>query len=150
DNLAAFAFATLDSVISPLTYVTHTGTAVGGIIITVTNQAPITAKAVSLVPKTLIPGNPTFDFIPWDSVMGFGSYNTPVDIPPFPGQQIFFIGFEGLPVIDPPVEVQFAVEGTNTTAAGSVTGVNTLLLGATDPSKPTANIPALAQDGNGF
>jgi hypothetical protein len=135
NNLAAFSFATLDSLVWPLSDMVHVGDSVGGIYVVVTNATAITAQQVGIAPKTSILGTPTFVYINPDGVQ-----NTPVDIPPLT-TRTFLIGFQTIgTALDPPTEVKFAVEGDNTTAVGSVTGVNTLFLGAVDPNQDIANI----------
>ena len=142
NNLLAFKFPTLDSVVWPLSDMVHVGEGVGGIQVVVSNQTATTAQQVSLVPKTAITGGPTFVYLNPD-----GLQDTPADIPPLTSRT-FLIGFVALNnEVDPPTEVKFGVEGTNTPAVGSITGVNTLFVSAVDPNIDIANIVTTVDPG---
>ena len=142
NNLAAFKFPTLDSVVWPLSDMVHVGEGVGGIQVVVSNQTATTAQQVSLVLKTAITGGPTFVYLNPD-----GLQDTPADIPPLTSRT-FLIGFVALNnEVDPPTEVKFGVEGTNTPAVGSITGVNTLFVSAVDPNIDIANIVTTVDPG---
>ncbi len=137
NNFAVFSFATLLAITFPLSRSVQVGVPAYAFTY-VFNGTPTLATNVSIAPKSSIAGTPEFHFWPGPDPIP-SIQDTPVNIPA--GGQLFLVGFEPSTPIDPPTEVRFAVEGTNTTAAASISGWNTMYLGAS--ATPTADVFAL-------
>jgi hypothetical protein len=137
NNLAVFSFATLGGLVAPSSRSVLVGDQAAAFMVVV-NGSPTPATNVSIAPKSSIAGNPPFHFWSFDPINGFGPQDTAVNIPPFPGSQVFVISFTPGVAITPPTEVRFDVEGTNTTTVGSISGWNTMYLSASTAS--TADI----------
>jgi hypothetical protein len=142
NNFAAFTFGTLLALVTPLSSAVQVG-GLAAAFVGVYNGTSTLATNVTIAPKTPITGSPPFHFFPYNPATGFGTPDTPVNIPP--GGQVFLVSFapgvEINPPTFPPTEVKFAIEGTNTTRAASITGLNTLFLAAS--TTPITNIFAV-------
>jgi len=115
---------------------------------TIVNPSGATATACSLSPVTSIPAE--FLYQTTDPLTNAltGTSDTPVTIAP-EASQSFLIAFTPAATI-PPTEVELQFDCSNTNAAPTFVGLNTLLLSASDT--PTPDIVALAatQSGDGI
>ena len=115
--------------------------------LTVTNTGTTDAVGCTIQPLTPVPGA-LFIYAPVDTETRAlsGPANTPVDIP-VEAAQIFNITFVPS-VASEPLDIQFDVTCSNTAASPIGTGLNTLLLSASDP--PIPDIVALTSAPKGI
>lgn len=143
NNVAAFAYNPLVSAVLPSSRSVQTNnTATAFATIINTGSTPATNVGIASNNTGLIPGS-GFSFQATSPLSA--ALNTPVNIPAG-GVQNFIISvtptFAFLPTQFP-----FTFEGTNTTAARQINGLNTLLFSASDT--PVADIVALASTTSG-
>ncbi|MBI3796721.1 MAG: hypothetical protein HY268_07110 [Deltaproteobacteria bacterium] len=137
-NLAAFAFPTLDSMISPLSRSVPINDASypAVALLVVHNHTSLPATQVSIAKKSAIGGsNPPLHFYTYDGT-NCVSPDTAVDIPPL-GQKTFCVSIVPDVQIPSPLGVTFGIEGTNTTAARNIAGWSSLTLIASNPPPQT-------------
>jgi hypothetical protein len=109
---------------------------------TIINAGSVTATSCGISLITAIPA--TFSFQTTNPLTNqvMGSPNTPVNIPPGAAQSFVFSLRPNSPIA--PTEVQFSFDCSNTNPAPVNTGLNTLLLSASNT--PVPDIVALAAD----
>jgi hypothetical protein len=107
---------------------------------TIINAGSVTATSCGISLITAIPA--TFSFQTTNPLTNqlIGSPNTPVNIPPGAGQSFVFALRRNSPIA--PTDVQFSFDCSNTNPAPVNTGLNTLLLSASNT--PVPDIVALA------
>jgi hypothetical protein len=130
NNFAAFEFVSLGALVSPSSRSVLVGDQAAAWMI-VFNNSTTSATDVSIAPKSNIVATQPFHFWTFDPA-GFGEQDKPFTILPL-GSQILITSFQPNGVIAPPTEVRYAIEGTNTTRAGSISGWDTMYLAASNP-----------------